>query len=85
MANWYDIPGIEFHFVSPFSDSNITYKGVRDNANVDVEDSLWSEWYEIGHEPGMWGSTCQKCGEEFASFMRQNEDWVKGLIESYRA
>ena len=75
MANWYGIQGIKFHFRSAWADSEITYKGVTDNANVIVEDTMWARFSEEGgHDPY----------DAFEEYMLAHAEDVMELIELAR-
>lgn len=86
MTNWYNIPGIEFHFMGPWADFQITYNGVRDSVGVAVEGSFWAEFME----------QFEGEGEEFLphdfflysvfeEYTESRGDEVKALIEEFRA
>lgn len=86
MANWYNIPGVEFHWMGNTADFQITYNGVRDSVGVDVEESFWTEFME----------QFEGEGEEFLphdfflysifeEYMKSHGDDVKALIEEFRA
>ena len=80
MANWYGIPGIEFHFTNAWADPQITYDGIRDSINVDVECALWDEYCEecneLGIEPDMY--------DGLEDYMLRNAETVKDCIVMFR-
>lgn len=85
MANWYNIEGIEFHFISPWVDFEVTFEGVRDSVGVVVEDTMWERFTEEVPEPDEhrgdnWGVYV----DQFADYMRENADEVKNLIRMAR-
>ena len=85
MANWYNIEGIEFHFISPWEDFEVTFEGVRDSVGVVVEDTMWERFTEEFPEPDEhrgdnWGVYV----DQFAEYLRDNSDEVKDLIRMAR-
>lgn len=83
MANWYGIPGIEFHFEGPWADFTITYKGVRDDAGVIVEDTMWSRFSEDEEDlPGY--EDWMDEHDRFIVYMVAYQDEVKYLIDMAR-
>lgn len=85
MANWYNIDGIEFHFMGPWADFEITFDGVRDAAGVVVEDTMWERYTEDVPEPDDYrGDNWGVYVDQFADYMRDNTDEVKDLIRMAR-
>lgn len=75
MANWYGIQGIEFHFRGPWADSEITYKGVTDNANVIVEATMWDRFSDEGGNDDY---------DAFEEYMHGHTEDVMDLIDLAR-
>ena len=85
MANWYNIEGIEFHFMGKWADFEITFEGVRDGAGVIVENSMWERYADDVPEPeGYRGDNWGVYVDRFADYMRDNSDEVKDLIRMAR-
>lgn len=86
MANWYNIPGIEFHHMGDMEDFEITYNGVRDSVSVEVEESFWAEFMEQFE-----GEGAEFLPHDFHLFfvfeeyMESHGDDVKARIEEFRA
>lgn len=72
---WYGIAGLEFHFNGPWADPEITHRGVRDNSNVIVEDTMWERYAEDGGTDPHDG---------FEDYMRENAEEVYMLIAMAR-
>lgn len=85
MANWYNIDGIEFHFISPWADFEITFEGVRDSVGVVVEDTMWERFTEEFPPPDEYQESgwCDYT-TQFAEYLRDNSDEVKDLIRMAR-
>lgn len=75
MSNWYGIPGIEFHSMGPWADFEITFDGVRDDAGVIAEMTLWDMYTEDGGTDPFDG---------FEAYMSDNAGTVKDMIRLAR-
>lgn len=75
MANWYGIEGIEFVWRGAWSDPAITYQGVTDTINIDIENLMWEEFMEETGSDDL---------DEFAQYMLDNGENVRGYIEAFR-
>lgn len=77
MAKWYGIEGIEFHYNGMCADPTITFEGITDDANIDVEGTMW-ERYTDEHEGE------DDFGQHFERYMFENSDEVRDLIRMAR-
>lgn len=84
MANWYDIPGIEFVRTMPRdADNHILFEGVEDDAGVVVEDTMWERFAVEMYDEMVDADPCE-LEDLFCTYVRGQEDEVKDLIRMAR-
>ena len=80
MSDWYGIEGIEFHYKGAWNDPNITFEDITDDANIDVEGTMWERYNEMLSE----NAFLADIHDGFAAYMHQERDEVRYLIRMAR-